>query len=249
MIALFSGTSEGRKITEELDKNNLRTLVFTSTGYGSSLVATSKNIRINSGPLSKDQIKKVFKEREIKKILDATHPYAKNISRNLIEVSYELDLPYYRYEREGYKIEKNNTTKIFPNYNEIIEYLKKTKGNVMLTIGSRNLKKFVVEIEKERIYPRILPLPNLIQDALDFGLSLKNIVGMQGPFSKEVNKALIESFNIKYIVTKNSGKEGGIKEKIEAAGETGVEILVLDKPKIDYPNKYENIEKIIELIK
>jgi precorrin-6A/cobalt-precorrin-6A reductase len=119
----------------------------------------------------------------------------------------------------------------------------------MLTIGSRNLKKFTVEIEKERIYPRILPLPNLIQDALDYGINLKNIIGMQGPFSREVNKALIKSFNIKYIVTKNSGKEGGIKEKIEAAEETGSQIIILERPKIHYPNKYKNIEKIIELIK
>jgi len=249
VIGLFSGTSEGRKIIMELDKKNLRTLVFTATGYGSSLVSTSKNIKINSGPLSKDQIKKVFKEREIKKILDATHPYAENISRNLIDVSEELDLPYYRYERKEYKIEKNKNTEIFSNYDEIIEHLKKTKGNVMLTIGSRNLKRFTLELEVERLYIRILPLPSLIQDALDFGVSLKNIIGMQGPFSREVNKALIKSFNIKYLVTKNSGEEGGIKEKIEAAEERGIKIIILDKPKVDYPNKYESINKIIESVK
>ncbi|MFO7886703.1 MAG: cobalt-precorrin-6A reductase [Eubacteriales bacterium] len=249
MIALFSGTSEGRKIIRELGKNNLRTLVFTATGYGSSLVSTSKNIRINSGPLSKDQIKKVFKEREIKKILDATHPYAENISRNLIEVSNEMNLPYYRYERKGYILKKNNTIEIFASYEEIIQYLKKTKGNVMLTIGSKNLKKFTAEMKLDRLYPRILPLPNLIQDTLDCGVSLNNIVGMQGPFSIEVNKALIKSFNIKYLITKNSGKEGGIKEKIEAAEETGIKIIILDKPKVDYPNKYESINKIIESVK
>jgi precorrin-6A/cobalt-precorrin-6A reductase len=249
VIALFSGTSEGRKIIRELDKNNLRVLVFTATGYGSSLVSTSKNISINSGPLSKDQIKKVFKEKEIKKILDATHPYAKNISRNLIVVSEELNLPYYRYEREEYKIEKNKNTEIFSDYDEIIRYLKKTNGNVMLTIGSRNLKRFTLEMKLERLYTRILPLPNLIQGALNNGINLKNIIGMQGPFSTEINKALIKSFNIKYLVTKNSGKEGGIKEKIEAAEETGIKLIILDKPKVDYPNKYESINKIIESVK
>jgi len=72
---------------------------------------------------------------------------------------------------------------------------------------------------------------------------------MQGPFSREVNKALIKSFNIKYLVTKNSGEEGGIKEKIEAAEERGIKIIILDKPKVDYPNKYESINKIIESVK
>ena len=249
MIGLFSGTSEGRKIIMEFDKKNLKTLVFTATGYGSSLISKSKNISTNSGPLSKDQIKKIFRERGIKKILDATHPYAENISRNLIEVSEELNLTYYRYERKGYKIEKNKNTEIFSNYDEIIRYLKKTKGNVMLTIGSRNLRRFALEVKLDRLYPRILPLPKLIQEALDIGISLKNIIGIQGPFSREVNKALIKSFNIKYLVTKNSGKEGGINEKIEASEEEGIKIIILDKPKVDYPNKYGNIDKIIEIIK
>lgn len=249
MIALFSGTSEGRKIIKELDKNNLRTLVFTATGYGSTLVSKSKNISINSGTLSKEQIRKVFKEREIKKIWDATHPYAENISKNLIDLSKDMKIPYFRYERRGYSVKKNENTEVFKNYDEIIKYLNKTRGNIMLTIGSRNLKRFAFKIKVDRLYPRILPLPNLIQDALDLDISLKNIVGMQGPFTIEVNKALIKSFNIKYIVTKNSGREGGIKEKIEASVEEGIKIIILDKPKVDYPNKYENIEKIIELIK
>jgi precorrin-6A/cobalt-precorrin-6A reductase len=249
MIALFSGTSEGKKIIKELDKINLSTLVFTATGYGSSLIFKSKNISINSGPLSKDQIKKVFQERQIKKILDATHPYAENISKNLIEVSEEMNLPYYRYERKEYSVDKSKNVEIFSNYDEIIKYLNKKRGNIMLTIGSKNLRKFVLGIQVNRLYIRILPLPELIQDALDYGINLKNIVGMQGPFSKDVNKALIKDFKIKYMVTKNSGKEGGLGEKINAAEETGVKIIILDKPKVDYPNKYENIEKIIEKVK
>jgi precorrin-6A/cobalt-precorrin-6A reductase len=249
MIALFSGTSEGKKIIKELDKINLSTLVFTATGYGSSLIFKSKNISINSGPLSKDQIKKVFQERQIKKILDATHPYAENISKNLIEVSEEMNLPYYRYERKEYSVDKSKNVEIFSNYDEIIKYLNKKRGNIMLTIGSKNLRKFVLGIQVNRLYIRILPLPELIQDALDYGINLKNIVGMQGPFSKDVNKALIKDYNIKYKVTKNSGKEGGLGEKINAAEETGVKIIILDKPKVDYPNKYENIEKIIEKVK
>jgi precorrin-6A/cobalt-precorrin-6A reductase len=60
---------------------------------------------------------------------------------------------------------------------------------------------------------------------------------------------LIKDFKIKDMVTKNSGKEGGLGEKINAAEETGVKIIILDKPKVDYPNKYENIEKIIEKVK
>ncbi|MDW7669117.1 MAG: precorrin-6A/cobalt-precorrin-6A reductase, partial [Bacillota bacterium] len=126
---------------------------------------------------------------------------------------------------------------------------KNNNGNVLLTIGSKNLKKFADEIDNNRLYLRILPFPKLIQEALDMGIELKKIIGIQGPFSKEVNKVLIKSYEIKYIVTKNSGVEGGIIEKIEAAEEMEIKSLILDKPKINYPNKYDSIKKLITCIK
>jgi len=249
VIALFSGTSEGRKIIKELEKNKIKTIVFTATAYGGSLVPKSKHISINSGQLSKEKLERIFKERKIDKILDATHPYAETISKTLIELSNNMKILYYRYEREDIEIEESSTIKKFSTYEEIIDFLENNAGNILLTNGSKNLHKFVKKIDKNRLHTRILPMPKYIKKTLDLGIDLKRIIGMQGPFSREINEALIKNFEIKYMVAKNSGKEGGLEEKIEAAEETGLKLLILDKPKVNYPNKYKSINKIVENVK
>ena len=70
---------------------------------------------------------------------------------------------------------------------------------------------------------------------------------MQGPFSKELNEAIIKEFDCKYLVSKLSGKSGGFDEKIEAAKSTGCKaIIILPKIKvtgITVAKCIENIKK------
>ncbi len=80
---------------------------------------------------------------------------------------------------------------------------------------------------------------------MDIGLSPRNILAIQGPFSKEMNKVMIKDYNIQFLVTKASGRAGGFKEKIDAALESDIKVLVLRRPDIIYPNKYKTISAII----
>ncbi|MDW7669116.1 MAG: precorrin-6A/cobalt-precorrin-6A reductase, partial [Bacillota bacterium] len=94
--------------------------VFTATSYGSSLIKEKDNLKTKTGPLTREEIEEVLKEIEAEKIVDATHPYAENISKNLIEVSKNLNIPYFRYERRGVNINKNSKNILFSNYKEIV---------------------------------------------------------------------------------------------------------------------------------
>ena len=89
----------------------------------------------------------------------------------------------------------------------------------------------------------------MVKKCEDNGILPKNIIAMQGPFSLNMNKAMIEQLNIKYLVTKKGGDTGGEKEKIDACNEKGIEVILLDKPKIQYPNCYNNIDELIKNIK
>ena len=53
---------------------------------------------------------------------------------------------------------------------------------------------------------------------------------MQGPFVKSLNVALMDQFDISYMVTKDSGKEGGFDDKLEAAEEAGATLVVIRRP-------------------
>ena len=62
------------------------------------------------------------------------------------------------------------------------------------------------------------------------GIPHRNIIAMQGPFSTELNIALIRQYAVRYIVSKDGGGPGGFPEKLQAAKETGAQLLVLRRP-------------------
>jgi precorrin-6x reductase len=109
--------------------------------------------------------------------------------------------------------------------------LKAVDGNILLTTGSKELTAFTEIPDYEtRLYPRVLPAVESIEACLSLGFQASHIIALQGPFSKELNIALMRQFEIKAIVTKDGGKPGGFPEKLDAARELGAEVIVIRRP-------------------
>ena len=70
-----------------------------------------------------------------------------------------------------------------------------------------------------------------LQTAVQLGYKPANIVCMQGPFSKELNIAMMKKFHSKFMVTKDSGAAGGFEEKVEAAEAAGAKLIVIGRTK------------------
>ncbi|MGR3319869.1 MAG: precorrin-6A/cobalt-precorrin-6A reductase [Candidatus Anammoxibacter sp.] len=86
----------------------------------------------------------------------------------------------------------------------------------------------------------------MFKNALKWGIHASNIIALQGPFSFELNKALYERFKVDTIVTKDSGKQGGVIEKIDAAVKSEINVVLIKRPEIDYPCVYSLIDKIFD---
>jgi precorrin-6A/cobalt-precorrin-6A reductase len=247
MIAIFAGTKDGREITEKLVEKHIPLVVFTATAYGKSLIGKDKSVKIYSHPLDKKDMEEVFVKENIKIIIDATHPYAENISKNLICVSKTTGIKYIRYERPSLVKRGQEDCRFFKRYEEILGYLMLKTGNILLTTGSNNLGVFTENIVTDRLYARVLPVPEVINKCYELGLGPKNIIAMEGPFSRELNEAIIKSYNIKFLVTKDSGEIGGMQEKIDATRNTDCELIVLERPILNYGDTYKKIEDIVSL--
>ena len=99
------------------------------------------------------------------------------------------------------------------------------------TTGSKNIPEYVYITDyKERVYLRLLPNPEMLQSAIEAGIMPSHLIGMQGPFSQELNEAVIRQFDIGVLVTKESGSNGGYEEKVSATENTGIDCIVIKRP-------------------
>ena len=94
---------------------------------------------------------------------------------------------------------------------------------------------------------RILPTAEVMAECEKF-LSPKNIIAIQGKFSVELNAELLKHANAEVIVTKNSGQVGGTDTKILAAEKLNLPVVMINRPKIFYPNLAKSFDEVLKEI-
>ena len=118
----------------------------------------------------------------------------------------------------------------------------------MLTTGSKTLDIFtrrLLDQPNTRVIARMLPRIDDLEKCEKLGFPQKDIVAIQGPFTKEFNTALYKQYGVTTMITKESGKAGSVDEKLEAALELGIETIMIKRPKIQYENAYSDFESIL----
>lgn len=163
-------------------------------------------------------------------VIDATHPYASLVTENIKEACRRTGLSYLRVLRSS-TYQKNMEDVIVSSPEEAASYLAGTEGNVLLTTGSKELKYFTaVPDYKERLYARVLSLPKVVCECAELGFTGRHLICMQGPFSEEMNIALIHTTGARYLVTKDTGLAGGFEEKESAARKCGCRLVIIGRP-------------------
>lgn len=241
-VCIFGGTTEGRLLAKFISDYQVEVDLYIATDYGEQFVKELSNVNIHQKRLNKEEMIELFSLNKFDCVVDATHPFAKIVSQNAKEAANYCNIPYYRIVRET---NKNDECKYFDSVEDIVAYLNSFSGNILLTTGSKDLEKFTnVNNYAERIFVRILPMESSLKKALELGYSNKNIICMQGPFSEELNTAMINSIGAKFLVTKESAATGGFNDKINACIKTSAKCLVLKKPE-EEGITLENFKQII----
>ena len=246
-IFLIAGTEDGRKLAEFLVGKNFDVTASVVSDYGRKLLKTCAGLKINDKPLDKDELEKILREENFNFLVDASHPYAKNISNNAIAAAQAAKIFYIRYERAEIEFAYE---KIFhvEDYESAAFKAAQLGKNIFLTTGSRNLKIFVDLLKDCNLTARILPTAEVLTQCEALGLTPKNIIAMQGPFSTELNIELFKHAGAEVIVTKNSGQIGGADTKLEAAKILNLPVVMIDRPKIFYPNLAKTFEDVLKFL-
>jgi len=167
--------------------------------------------------------------------VDATHPYAQQMSEQLMGLSRELDIPYVRYERPG---AAETADAIWcDSVAQAAEKAVSVGKRIFLATGSKDLATFLhaPKADARQWFVRITPEPALVQRAVELGVPRDHILAMQGPFSEAFNSALWQDQRIDCVVTKDSGEAGGFSAKVRAAAALGIPLLVIRRPQLAYP--------------
>ena len=247
-IFLIAGTQDGRKLAEFLSGKNFDVTASVVSDYGRKLLENCAGIKINDKPLDRDELEKILREENFNFLVDASHPYAKNISANAIDAAQAANIFYVRYERAEIDFAYE---KIFhvESYEAAAIKASELGKNIYLTTGSRNLKIFVDLLKDCNLTVRILPTAEVLTQCEALGLTPKQIVAMQGPFSTELNVELFKHAGAEVIVTKNSGQIGGADTKLEAAKILNLPVVMINRPKIFYPNLAKTFDDVLSIIK
>lgn len=233
-ILIFSGTTEGRRITEFLDGRNVKVYVSAATEYGKECTGEHENAEVFFGRMDQKQMAEMIKEKQIDLVIDATHPFAQLVTgeiRGSCEIS---GVQYLRCLREEMEAMPDEADRVIwaQSVEDAVEYLQNTEGKILITTGSKELIKYTKLTEyKERCFARVLSTEQAVMESVALGFEGKHLIAMQGPFSKEMNVATIHQTGAKYFVTKESGKAGGFGEKVQAAKETGAVLVAVGRPK------------------
>lgn len=268
-VLVFGGTIEGRRISDYLVSNRIFHTVCVATEYGEEVLSQQEYLEVHRGRMDMEQMRCFMSEGGYTAVVDATHPYAVEVSKNVRAACEQANLPYLRYLRpyagvcgrdgklsepavrsekaaeritnaasETPKEASDNGTQaslqnaVWVNSTrEAAEYLETQEGQIFLTTGSKELHIFTeILTKRSRIFARVLPSAEVIASCRALGLEGKQICGMQGPFSADINEAMLRQTKAAFLVTKDTGISGGFPEKLEAAGRAGVSVVIIRRP-------------------
>lgn len=226
---VFAGTTEGYALCEFLAENRVSVYACAATEYGGSLLQENEFLHVSAGRLKTEDMEELFRKENPEIVLDATHPYAAEVTKNIRTACESAGVLYQRILRpEG---EKNSEAIYVESTEEAAAFLSGTEGNIFLTTGSKELAKFTgIPDYKERLFARVLSIPSVIRSCAELGIEGKHLIGMQGPFSAEINEAMLRQFQCSYLVTKDTGLAGGFPEKMEACQRCGVTPVIIGRP-------------------
>lgn len=245
-LLVFGGTSEARLLVELLSRFDIMLSVCVATEYGREMLSHIGNIRVIVSRLDSQQMILLIKDGGYDTVVDATHPFAVEVTANIADACKKTGIRNLRLLREDTKSGQEGDITLFPDLKSAVSYLNTTSGNILITTGSKELSEFCSLVDyKERCYARVLPAVNVLEHCKGIGFSDGHIIAMQGPFCEEINFAMLKQYNCKYLVTKNTGSAGGIDEKISAAQRNFASVILIGRPTIEKGYSVEQTAKLI----
>lgn len=242
---MFGGTIEGRELAGECARQGWDCHVYVATDTGEEFLGQLP-ATVHVGRLQEKEMAEELAGLEPALVLDATHPYAVEVSENIRSACADAGLRYVRILRDESSVRGDIEVSSAEEAAKILQD-QFAAVPVLLTTGSKELHEFAGAAgEIPELYVRILPGEANRALALEAGIDPAHIIAGVGPYSEEENLRIIHRYGIRALVTKESGRQGGYEEKIRAASRAGAVSIVIRRPAQTGGVTMEEVQKIIK---
>lgn len=241
-IWLIGGTHESAELAALLSAQSIPYIVTVTTLVARALYPPAAAVRV--GQLTPENIQKFVTQQSIRCIVDASHPFACEISRQAMKISQQAATPYLRYERcDLAQSAAEGAVTFVDSMATLVASNLLHHQRVLFTLGYRHLAQFSPLRQTAQLFARVLPSVEAISGALAAGFASQEIIALRPPITPALEKALWQQWNLSRVVAKASGRPGGEAVKRQVAAELGIGLILIQRPPIQYLKQTDSIRE------
>lgn len=244
-ILILGGTTEGSRLAQEVTKIP-GIEVITSLAGRTSQPATQATATRSGGFGGSTGLAQYIKDNAIEALIDATHPFAEQISFNAATAAQVCSIPHLMLVRPQWEAKEGDRWIEVETLEEAAAILPGFARRVFLTIGRQELSTFIYH-HPQPLSPHIWFLMRMI-DPPTPPIPTGELLLERGPFSLDHEKELLLNYNLELIVSKNSGGDATYA-KIEAARLLSLPVVMVKRPQTPECEKVSTVEEAIGWIR
>jgi len=229
-VLVIGGTSDARALCQQLDAAQVSYTLSVATPVGRALAGNIKG-RIRCGRLELREMIAWLQENRTRWAIDASHPYAEAVSRNIVRACAATGVLLSRYQRPE-QLSELTHPQLYPvqSIAQACAVARRFGERVLLTTGSKELALWREGLAGKTLLARVLPVAEVMTQCAELGFGVGEIFALCGPFSAEFNAAFYRQCRADVVITKASGAEGGYREKVQPCLDAGIPCIVITRP-------------------
>jgi precorrin-6A/cobalt-precorrin-6A reductase len=239
-ILILGGTTEARQLAGKLAGRAGLSVVLSLAGRTVDPVAQPVPVR-SGGFGGAEGLANYLRDEHVSLLVDATHPYAANISRNAAEASKRAGVPILALRRPAWEAVEGDRWTLVESGEEAMAALGRKPRRVFLALGRQEIAGFSMAPQHSYVIRSVDPIepPLAVPDA--------TYILARGPFAEADERALLTSHGIDAIVAKNSGGSATYG-KIAAARELGIEVILFRRPDLPDVPSATSVAQLLAMI-